>query len=195
MYDHVAGEVIAVHPAEVVVRAGGVGYSILVPMGVSTSVTKGEQTCLYTILHVTDGNPTLVGFRSSGDRAFARLLLSVSGVGPAMSLAIMSTFEIEQTAQAIMTSDHDVLKRVKGVGKKTAERICLELRDKVGKLQLDGVQAAPTVVLLPQSCEDAIAALTTLGFAEKDAQKRVRANYDKTPDATSEDLIKSVLRG
>lgn len=195
MYDHIAGEVLSVQPAQVVLRAAGVGYVLQVPMGVSSAVTTGSEACLYTILHVTDGNPTLLGFHRRSERDFSRLLMSVSGVGPAMTLAILSSYTIEQIAQAIVTGDHPVLQKVKGVGKKTAERLCLELRDKVGKLQLEGVDSTPTTVLMPASCDDAVAALITLGYSEREAQKRVQSFHLREPDASPEELIKLVLRG
>lgn len=194
MYDHIAGEVFSVQPAQVVLRAAGVGYLLQVPMGVSTSLTKGAEACLFTILHVTDSNPSLLGFHKRGDRDFARLLMSVSGVGPAMCLAILSTYTIEQIGKAIVSDDHALLQKVKGVGRKIAERLCLELRDKVGKLHIDGFDASPSVVLIPPSCEDAIAALITMGYTDRDAQKKVRSFHDREPSASSEELIKLVLR-
>ncbi len=194
MYDHIAGKVLSVQPALVVLRASGVGYRLQVPMGVSTSLTEGTEACLYTILHVADGNPSLLGFHQRGDRDFARVLMSVSGVGPAMGLAILSTYTIEQIATAIVSNDHALLQKVKGVGKKIAERLCLELRDKVGKLHIDGFEPSPSTVLIPPSCEDAIAALITLGYSERDAQKRVQGFHDREPSAGSEELIKLVLR-
>lgn len=195
MYDHILGEVVETQPARVVLRAGGVGYELKVPMGVSSGLQPGETACLYTILHVTDGNPTLLGFRDRKEREFARMILSVSGVGPAMSLAILSTYTAERTAQAVVQGEHHVLRAVKGVGAKTAERLCLELRDKVGKLQLGSGDTVSSAVLMPQSYEDAIAALQTLGYNEKDAKKRVQAHHEETPDATTEELVRSVLRG
>ena len=195
MYDHILGEVVETKPARVVLRTAGVGYELKVPMGVSSGLQPGETACLYTILHVTDGNPTLLGFSDKEEREFARMILSVSGVGPAMSLAILSTYTAERTAQAVMRGEHDLLRAVKGVGAKTAERLCLELRDKVGKLQLGSGDAVPSAVLMPQSCEDAIAALVTLGYSDKDAKKKVQVHHKLTPDATTEGLIRSVLRG
>lgn len=195
MYDHIQGEVVTVQAARVVLRANGVGYELQVPMGVSSALVAGTEHCLFTILHVTDGNPTLLGFASQRDRDFARMLMSVSGIGPAMSLAILSTYTIEQIARALVDSEHTLLKSVKGVGTKTAERLCLELRDKVGKLQLGDLPTASTTVLIPQSCEDAVAALTTLGYSEKEAQKKVTHHHGQRPQATTEELIKLVLRG
>ena len=111
-----------------------------------------------------------------------------------MSLAILSSYPPAQVARLIVDGDADALRRVRGVGQKTAERLCLELRDQVAKLDLAG--AAPAgPVLLPQSSEDAIAALVTLGFPDKEARKKVESATRKAPDAKTETLIKTVLRG
>jgi Holliday junction DNA helicase RuvA len=195
VYDHIQGEVVRVQPARVVLRANGVGYELQVPMGVSSALRQGVAKCLYTILHVTDGNSTLLGFADKRERDFARMLMGVSGVGPAMSLAILSTYTVEQIARALVDGEHALLKSVKGVGTKTAERLCLELRDKVGKLQIGDVPSTLTAVLMPQSCEDAVGALMTLGYSEKEAQKKVSAHHRKNPKTTTEQLIKLVLRG
>ena len=113
-----------------------------------------------------------------------------------MSLAILSTYSVEQIAHALVDGEHTLLKSVKGVGTKTAERLCLELRDKAGKMTLAGdVPVASSAELTPQTCEDAVAALMTLGYSEKEAQKKVTAHHGKHPDATTEELITSVLRG
>jgi holliday junction DNA helicase RuvA len=195
VYDHIQGEVVTVQAARVVLRANGVGYELQVPMGVSSTLATGAQHCLFTILHVTDGNPTLLGFGDQRERDFARMLMSVSGVGPSMSLAILSTYTVEQIARALVDGEHTLLKSVKGVGTKTAERLCLELRDKVSKLRLGDLPPTSTTVLIPQSCEDAVAALMTLGYSEKEAQKKVTNHHTLTPEATTEELIKLVLRG
>ena len=194
MYDHILGEVVETQAARVVLRAHGVGYELQVPMGVSAALRTGTTTCLYTVLHVTDGNPTLLGFADRTQREFARMLMAVSGVGPAMSLAILSTYAVEQIAGALVQGEHQILTRVKGVGKKTAERLCLELRDKVAKLPLAGLPPT-TAVLAPQCCEDAIGALVTLGYSEKEAGTKVAAHYERSPEATTEELIRLVLRG
>jgi len=192
MYDHIVGEVIEKHPARVVIRAGGVGYELEVPTGTSASVGVGEQAGLYTILHVVDGHPTLLGFTARADRDLARRLLGVAGVGKAMSLAILSTYTPAEIAGAIVRGDIIALKRIKGVGAKTAERLCIELRDHVGKLDLGTAAAAAA---LPETAEDAISALITLGYSSKEARTRTEQAHERAADATTEELIKAVLRG
>ena len=193
MYDHLRGELIERHAARVVLRAGGVGYDLKVPAGTLQRAEPGETVVLHTILHVVDGVPTMLGFATRDEREVARKLLSVGGVGPAMTIAILSTFAPRELAVALRTSDFAALKRIKGVGAKTAERLCVELRDQIDTVDLTG--AAPAAALLPQSSEDAIAALVTLGYSEKEARERVRRAHSARPEASTEDMVKAVLRG
>jgi Holliday junction DNA helicase RuvA len=193
VYDHLRGELIERQAARVVLRAGGVGYDLKVPAGTLQRAAPGETVLLHTILHVVDGAPTMLGFATRDEREVARKLLSVGGVGPAMTLAILSTFAPLELAVALRTGDLTALKRIKGVGTKTAERLCVELRDQIETLDLSG--SAPAAALLPQSSEDAIAALVTLGYSEKEARERVRRAHSASPQASTEDMVKTVLRG
>lgn len=200
MYDHIVGEVIEKQAARAVLLAGGVGYELKVPMSTSSQLELGSTTRLFTILHVIDGTPTLLGFATKTERELARQLLAVSGVGPAMCLAILSAHAPVDVATAIVAGDVTTLQRVKGIGKKTAERLCLELRDHVQRLDLadladlaargsDHSVGAP----LPPRCEDAIAALVTLGYAEKDARTKISKLAQTGSDAPTEALIRRVL--
>lgn len=194
MYDHLVGEVIDRHAARVVLGVGGVGYELDVPTSTAAQLQVGQTAKLFTILHVIDGTPSLIGFHERGERELARRLLSVSGVGKAMSLAILSTYPPAEFAAAVLRDDHLALKLVKGVGAKTAERLCLELRDHVDKLDL-GTATEPTAEIVPASAEDAISALITLGYSPKEARDKVSKVCRREPEAATEDLIKAVLRG
>lgn len=195
MYERIAGEVVLMQPARIVLRAGGIGYELKVTVPTSSGLRVGQACELLTILHVVDGYPTLLGFGSHRERELARRMLSVSGVGPAMTLAILSTYSPEEVAAAIVSGDAPALQRVKGVGTKTAERLCLELREHVAKMDLATGEGLVGPTLLPQTAEDAIAALLTLGYSEKEAGNKVRKAYGARPEAETEDLIKAVLRG
>jgi len=195
LYDHIRGEVCELQPARVVLEASGVGFELKVPLSTTASLQKGQQVQLFTILHVVDGNPTLLGFSDRAERELARRLLTVAGVGPAMSLAILSTYAPTQVAQAILDGDAAKLKCVKGVGRKTADRLCLELRESVAKLNLAEASPSGDPVLMPQGREDAVFALVTLGYRERDARERVGKAVESDPDAGTEGLIKLVLRG
>lgn len=193
MYDHLLGEVIALQPARVVLRAGGVGYEVDVPTSTSATLDIGQQVKLFTILNVIDGNPSLLGFAQRTERELARALLTVNGVGKAMTLAILSTYAPGEVARAILDGNHQAMRRVKGIGPKIAERLCLELRDRVAKLDLAGDVKA--IELMPQSGEDAVAALVTLGYSEKEARAKVGKALTSGDGASTEALIKGVLRG
>ena len=156
-----------------------------------------ETARLYTILHVVDGTPSLIGFATRAERDLARRVLAVSGVGPAIALAILSTYDPASFGRMVVEGDVAMLRRVKGIGGKTAERLCLELRDRIGELDLPGdptQPAPPAADAMPPAGVDAIAALTTLGYSEKDARQRVTKALEADADATTEALIKTVLR-
>jgi Holliday junction DNA helicase RuvA len=191
VYDHLCGEIIQVHPARVVIRAGGVGYELKVPVTTSAGLSAGQEALLYTILHVVDGQPRLLAFRDRSERDLASKMMSVSGVGPSTALAILSMYSAPMVVDALRAGNHQLLQRAKGIGAKTAERLCLELKDHAQEL----VGAAEQPVLVPrQANEDAVAALMTLGYAEKDARKKVAKRCEDDPQASTEELIKQVLQ-
>ncbi|MCA8977807.1 MAG: Holliday junction branch migration protein RuvA [Planctomycetes bacterium] len=195
MYDHLLGEIIDKHASRVVIRCGGVGYDCRVSLSTSAQLAQGQTHQLFTILHVVDGNPSLLAFATPTERELARRVLSVSGVGPAIALALLSVYAPGELAATIAAGDAAALKRVKGVGTKTAERICLELRDAMHKLDLGVTPGEPPTALPSQSADDAVAALVTLGYSEKDARAKVdRARRSTVPDASTEILVKAVLQ-
>jgi Holliday junction DNA helicase RuvA len=196
VYDHLVGEVVEAHGTKVVLRVGGVGYELKTPVATSSGLRVGDSARLWTILHVVDGMPSLLGFGSPSERELARRVLAVSGVGPSIALAILSTYDPPTFGHLVLQNDVAALKRVKGVGAKTAERLCLELRDRIAQLDLGALgPAAPAPAGLTPAAQDAVAALVTLGFAERDARQKVEKIATDDPDAPTEQLIKRVLRG
>src|SRR5688500_17269808 len=158
MYDHIRGEVVEAQAARAVLRAQGVGFEVKVPLPASRELRAGSEATLFTILHVVDGTPTLLGFTTRAERDLARKLMTVAGVGPTVCLAVLSTFPPEQIVAAILGGDAGSLRRVRGVGPKLAERLCLELREQMARFELRP-SAEPRVAVLPASTEDAIAGL------------------------------------
>ncbi|MFY9344587.1 MAG: Holliday junction branch migration protein RuvA [Planctomycetota bacterium] len=196
MYDHLAGEVVEKQTSRAVVRCAGVGYELRISLNSATELKLGSTCQVFTILHVVDGNPSLLGFATRSERELARKLLAVSGVGPAIALALLSVYAPADLAHAIAHGDTAALKAVKGVGQKTAERLCLELRDAMAKLDL-GTPGAGDRPLPSQSADDAIQALVTLGYSEKDARdkvERVRRRPDAPKAGDVENLVKAVLQ-
>jgi Holliday junction DNA helicase RuvA len=196
VYDHLLGEVVEKAPSRAVVRCGGVGYELRVSLNSASELQVGRESTVYTMLHVVDGTPSLLGFATRAERELAKRLLSVSGVGPSIALALLSVFAPADLAHAIAHGDIAALKSVKGVGQKTAERLCVELRDAVQKLDL-APAGAGTRPLPSQTADDAIAALVTLGYSEKDARDkvdRVRRAPNAPAAADTEALVKAVLQ-
>lgn len=194
MYDHLLGEVVEKHASRAVVRCGGVGYELRIGLESAVALQVGSTCQVFTILHVVDGTPSLLGFATRAERELAKKLLGVSGVGPSIALALLSVFAPPDLAHAIARGDTAALKAVKGVGQKTAERLCLELREAMQKLDLQPAGDRP---LPGQSADDAIAALVTLGYSEKDAREkvdRVRRRADAPKGGDTESLVKAVLQ-
>lgn len=194
MYDHLLGDVVDKSASRAVVRCGGVGYELRISLSSATELKVGATCQVFTILHVVDGTPSLLGFASRAERELAKKLLSVSGVGPTLALALLSVFAPHDLALAIARGDTAALKAVKGVGQKTAERLCLELRDAMAKLDLPTAGERP---LPTQTSDDAIAALVTLGYSEKDARdkvEKVRRSATAPGAGDIEGLIKAVLQ-
>lgn len=196
MYDHLVGEVVEKHPSRVVLRCGGVGYECRVSLTTVAELTVGSTQQLFTLLHVVDGTPSLLGFATRDERDLLRRLLSVSGVGPSIALLLLGVHAPHELAAAIGRGDVAALRRVKGIGQKIAERLCLELRDSMRAFEAAATGGA-TVTLPTQSADDAVAALVTLGYSEKDARDkvdRVRRRTDAPAATDTESLVKAVLQ-
>lgn len=196
MYDHLLGEIVEKHTSRVVVRCAGVGYDVRVSLNSATQLQVGATQKLFTILNVVDGMPSLLGFATAAERELARRLLNVTNVGPAIALALLSVYTPPDLASRIARDDAGALKAVKGVGQKTAERICLELREVVTKLDLGaGTTAGGAPTTPPAVDDDALAALVTLGFKENDARSKVeKARGRLGATADTEAIVKAVLQ-
>lgn len=194
MYDHLLGEVVEKHTSRCVVRCAGVGYDVRVSLTSASDLRVGATQKLFTILNVVDGVPSLLGFSTTAERELARRLLAVTNVGPSIALALLSVYPPRDLAACIARGDAPALKAVKGVGQKTAERICLELREVVTKLDLGAPTTAAERSPGDAADDDAIAALVTLGFKESDARSKVDKARRQHGDADTEAIVKAVLQ-
>lgn len=180
----------------VVLSCAGVGYQVLVPSSVSASLPAvGGEAMLYTVMNVTETDVTLFGFATEEQQACFKMLTAVSGVGPKVGLAILNVLSPERIALAASAGDHKAFTAASGVGPKLAQRITLELKDKVGKGLAEGISlgdvgalgaAAPSGAL-----SQAIAALTSLGYSASEAAVAVAKLDESLP---VEELIKLALR-
>ena len=182
----------------VVISCGGVGYYAQCPASVAGAMPGvGQETTLYTVMSVTENDVSLYGFATEEQQACFEMLTAVSGVGPKVGLAILSVMEPQRVALAISAGDHKAFKAATGVGPKLAQRIVLELKDKVAKGFVDGISledVAGTAADTPvsQGSAQAIAALVSLGYSQSEAALAV-AKIDAALPV--EEIIKLALHG
>jgi Holliday junction DNA helicase RuvA len=195
MISHIEGLIESKSEDEVVLDAGGVGYLINVPSHVADLLPPEGESCrlyVHTNFREDDGT-SLYGFPSKEERALFRLLLTVSGIGPKVGLSILSSVTVEDIAEAIITEDLKKLTSINGVGKKTAQRLILELKDKVADMRL--MMRIKKPALADVASADAIDALQALGYSRTvavDAVERARVTFTAQPKV--EELIKVSLR-
>ena len=191
------GKIVKKSMNAVVLSCGGVGYYAQCPASVAGALPGvGKEATIYTVMSVTENDMSLYGFATEQQQACFEMLTAVSGVGPKVGLAILSVMEPQRVALAISAGDHKAFKAANGVGPKLAQRIALELKDKVGKGLADGTgfgggaaAAAPAPSSAPAQ---AVAALVALGYNTSDAAAAV-ARIDETLPV--QDIIKIALRG
>jgi Holliday junction DNA helicase RuvA len=178
-----------------VVDVGGVGYEVRVPLGTLGRVASGidGRIELFTHLHVREDIMDLYGFSSEVERRVFKLLIDVPNVGPKTALGVLSALPPAELAQAVATKDVARLTRIDGVGKKTAERLVLELRERLQKVSdLTGVQRAPSGTAANDESR-LIGALTNMGYRLPDAQRAVRALGDRVGKDALADLLRDAL--
>jgi Holliday junction DNA helicase RuvA len=173
---------------EVLVEVGGVGYRVLVPLGALTTLDPGGRAFLFTHLHVRDDAMTLYGFPTREERDTFEVLLAAAGVGPTLALKILSVHAPSTLARAVADEDLDALTQVPGVGKRTAERLMVELR---ARLELPDVRGVPSGPDDAQPRVEVREALTALGYAPEE----VRSVLHGLPgDGTVQELLRAALR-
>src|SRR5205085_214854 len=175
-----------------IVGIGGIGMLASVPSSASDAVATGDRASLFTHLHVREDALTLYGFATADDLALFELLIGVSGIGPRAALALLSALDYPQLTRAIVSGQTDALRRVPGIGQKTAERLVLELRDKVTPSIDDGASVQRPSGQ-PSTDEEVIAALVGLGYSQSEASDAAAA-VDGA-ESPLEERIRVALRG
>ena len=194
MIARLRGKIIEAYPNRLIVDCGGVGYEATIPISTFDKLhpTEGSSVDLRTHLHIRENAHTLYGFATEEERdVFLMLIDRVSGIGPSIAIAILSGMPVNMFKSAVVAGDSALLSKIKGIGKKTAERVILELKDKVGVT--DTWQDAASGQVSSQAA-DAELALIALGYKQVDGRKAVRAILDKAPASTTEELIRGALR-
>jgi len=197
MIVYLEGQLLQSIPLHVVVLAGGVGYGVHIPLRVSEKLPPlGGEVKLHIRQVIREDSADLFGFLDASERDFFDLLTKVSGIGPKTAITMLSRVTAETLALGIASSDTVMLAKCPGIGKKTAERIVVELRDKVSSLGVGGaLPSGSQGSKQNQTVEEAVAALVTLGFKAVDARKAVERSLQTAKDSpTTEELVKLSLR-
>jgi len=198
VYEYLEGVVRERTGMHLVLAVGGVGYDLCCPLG--SAFPEGEPAVAWTHLVVRDDAHELYGFADRETRELFRALLTVSGVGPRMALGVLSGLPREELLRAVIEEDLVRLTAIRGVGKKTAQQILLDLADKARALQSRGARDArrgeiPRPPAGVARLEDAVRALTSIGYSEKEARRHVERAIEKVGAGDLEQLVRSAIAG
>ena len=191
MITQIRGRLVEKNPTFVVVDCGGVGYLLHISLNTFSSLPVEEAVVLYTHLSIREDAHTLFGFITKTEREVFKLLISVSGVGPSIARTMLSSMTSEEIQQAIASENVTVIQSVKGIGAKTAQRVIVDLKDKILKtFDMDEISLSPSNT----NRDEALSALEVLGFQRKQSEKVLATVLKENPDATLEKLIKLALK-
>jgi holliday junction DNA helicase RuvA len=177
------GEITQIDESAVTIEVGGVGLHVFVPAPVRSRLKVGENAFLYTHLVVREDALTLYGFETQADRELFHMLLGVDGVGPKVSLAVLSTLNVETVQRAVLSEESDILSRVPGVGKRTAQKIIIHLHGKIKP-----GDALSQVAAMSDQDSEVLAALTSLGYSVVEAQTAIQSLPKEAPADVEERL-------
>ncbi len=191
MIHHLKGQLIEKNPTYVVIDCNGVGYTVNISLHTFSLIPESEAISLYTYLQVKEDSHTLYGFKEKSEREIFKLLISVSGVGTSTARVMLSSLQPKEVINAIATGDVLTIQSVKGIGAKTAQRVILDLKDKVLKVMGDD-----EVLMTPNNTnkEEALSALEILGYNRRQAGKVVEKILKDEPESTVESIIKMALK-
>ncbi len=190
MYEYIRGKVAEAAPTYAVIDVGGVGYHLQISLETFTAIEHADEAMLYTHYVVREDAQLLYGFATKVERELFRLLISVSGVGGNTARMILSTYSPAELQGIITAGNAVLLKNVKGLGLKTAQKIIVELTGKLTALGADAAEAAAT----GGNADEAVEALVMLGFAKGAAEKVVRAVVRENPSVSVEELVRMSLK-
>ena len=191
MITHIKGKLIEKNPSFVIIDCNGVGYLLRISLQTFSKLADDEQCMLFSHLAIKEDSHTLYGFFDKNERDLFRQLISVSGVGPNTAQMILSSLTPQEIQQSILTENVIVLKGVKGIGAKTAQRIILDLKDKIAKI---GITTNSSINSYNTIREEALSALAMLGFSKSSMEKFVDNVLQNDSNVEIEELVKRVLK-
>ena len=191
MIDYLSGQLTEITPTSAIVECGGIGYEVNISLIDFTSIQNEKYVKLYIHEAIREDAHLLYGFTSKRGRELFRLLIGVSGVGPNTARLILSAITVTDLEQTIASGNDSILKSVKGIGAKTAQRIIVDLKDKIKVGESTLISMSPTS---SESYDEALSALIMLGFTSQQSQKVLKKLFADTPSITVENAIKMALK-
>ena len=190
MITQIIGRLVEKTPTQVVIDCNGVGYAVNISLHTFSQINDNENIKLYTHLQVREDSHTLFGFNTTIERSVFLLLISVSGIGSSTARMMLSSLEPLQIQRAIISEDLNTIKSIKGIGLKTAQRVLIELKDKMLNLQIEGeIQNFGNNTIK----DEALSALEVLGYTRKQSERILDTIIQSAPDSSVEELIKEAL--
>ena len=191
MIAHLQGKLVEQSPTQIIIDCGGVGYHVNISLHTYSLLPSTDFIKVYTHLQIKEDAHTLFGFMEKSEREIFRLLLSVSGIGASIARTMLSSLDPKQITNAIASADVVTIQSIKGIGSKTAQRVILDLKEKVLKLyDLDEVSMSQSNT----NRDEALSALEVLGFVRKTSEKIIEKIVKEDPDASVETIIKKALK-
>lgn len=192
MIAHLRGKLVEKNPTDIIVECGGVGYFLNISLHTFSQITSEENIFIYTYMQVREDAHTLFGFMQKSEREIFKKLISVSGIGASTARTMLSSLTPSQVVEAITHEEVDIIKSVKGIGAKTAQRVIIDLKDKLGEVSED-VNEIITSSRNTQK-DEALSALETLGYTKKQSEKVVNRIIKEDAEASVETIIKLALK-
>ena len=189
MIGYLKGKIISSKPTHILLDVNGVGYTIKISINTFERISGKDTVSLFIYTNVKEDAITLFGFYSEAEKEMFELLISINGVGPKSALSLLSGISTDDLRQAIITNNIERIVAVPGIGRKTAERLILELKNKVRDIKEEGISPAK-----PSLQKEAVAALTTLGYNLASSEKAVNKILSELPNSSLEELIKRSLK-
>lgn len=194
MIEYISGTLTELNPTMAVVETAGVGFAVNISLGTYSALNGRQSVKLYVYEAIREDAYTLYGFATKEERQMFMLLVSVSGVGAGTARMILSSVSTAELRDAVLTGNERILKGVKGIGLKTAQRIIVDLKDKVGAVSVSGQDIKSQTAAASVDADEAIQALQMLGFAVPQVRKAVQKITEENPAASVEQIIKQALK-
>ena len=184
MIAHLRGLLLRKSPNQAIVECGGVGYDVAISVATFSALpAEGKEAKLHVYTKVAEDQLALFGFAEVQEKRLFERLLTISGIGPKLAITVLSGIDAGRLVTAIRSGDHDTLVKIPGIGKKTAERVVLELKDKLDELATAPAAASESAGTLGEVGDDALSALVNLGYQRPVAQKAIETAVNKDPEA------------